>query len=174
MTVGAGYGEAGGYGVTGIGRAQMRASTADRDRAVELLNRAYTDGRLSKDEHDARMERAMTATTFADLDAVVVDLPGGAPAGPAVHVAAPRTNALAVASLACGIGQVMLWIFATIPAIIMGHMARRQIRRTGEAGDGMALAGLIMGWAGLALQVLLVIGTVLLAVALVHSGPAAG
>ncbi len=74
MTVGPGYGAA------NVARAQMRASTADRDRAVELLTRAYTEGRLDKDEHDARVERAMTAATFAELDAVVIDLPGAGPA----------------------------------------------------------------------------------------------
>ena len=42
MTVGPGYGAA------GMARAQMRASTADRDRAVELLTRAYTEGRLTR------------------------------------------------------------------------------------------------------------------------------
>src|SRR5262249_54806623 len=73
MTVGPGYGAA------GVGRAQMRAATADRDRAVEVITRAYTDGRLSKDEHDTRVERAMTASTFAELDSVVIDLPGGGP-----------------------------------------------------------------------------------------------
>jgi hypothetical protein len=35
-----------------------------------------------------------------------------------------------------------------IPAIILGHMARRQIRKSGEQGDGMALAGLILGYVG--------------------------
>ena len=82
MTVGPGYGAA------GVARAQMRASTEDRDRAVELLTRAYTEGRLTKDEHDARVERAMTAATFAELDAVVVNLPGGGRLPPAVGPAA--------------------------------------------------------------------------------------
>jgi hypothetical protein len=160
MTVGPGYGLAGG------GRAQMRASTEDRDRAVEVVTRAYTEGRLTKDEHDARVERAMTSATFADLDSVVVDLPGGQAVRPP---APPGTNGMAVGSLVCGIAQLMVGIFATIPAIILGHIARRQIRQTNEAGDGMALAGLVLGWVGLALQVLLVVGVILLFVALAHS-----
>jgi hypothetical protein len=68
----------------------------------------------------------------------------------APYPVAPPTNSLAVAALVCGIAQ-----FATgitfIPAIICGHLARRQIRRTGEQGDGMALAGLICGYVGGAL-----------------------
>ena len=151
-----------GYGA-GVGRAQMRASTVDRDRAVELITRAYTEGRLSKEEHDARVERAMTSGTFADLDSVVIDLPGGRPSPPP---APPATNTLAIISLSCGIGQLIGGIFATIPAIICGHIARGQIRRTGENGAGMALAGVILGYVGLALTVIAIVAVVLLFIAI--------
>lgn len=76
------------------------------------------------------------------------------------------TNGLAIASLACGVGQVLFGILAGIPAIILGHMARRQIRQTGEQGDGMALAGLILGYIGLVVTVLVVIFVI---VAVAHS-----
>jgi Domain of unknown function (DUF4190)/Domain of unknown function (DUF1707) len=160
MTVGPGYG-------TGVARGQMRASTVDRDRAVELITSAYTEGRLDKDEHDARVERAMTATTFADLDSVVVDLPGGRPP---VTVLPAKTNALAITSLVCGIAQIMFGPFATIPAIVCGHIGRNQIRRTGESGAGVALAGLVLGWTGLVLGLLAIAGIAALAVAATHGG----
>ena len=160
MTVGPTYG-------AGMARGQMRASTVDRDRAVELITRAYTEGRLDKDEHDDRVERAMTATTFADLDSVVIDLPGGRPAAPDPL---PRTNPLAVTSLVCGVAQIMFGPFATIPAIVCGHVGRSQIRRTREGGAGIALAGLVLGWVGLAFGVLLVAGFVVLAVAAGRNG----
>jgi hypothetical protein len=67
------------------------------------------------------------------------------------------TNGLAVAALVCGIAQFFVGV-TFIPAIICGHMARRQIRLTGEGGDGMALAGLILGYIG----GVLVVGAVLL------------
>ncbi|HUL24173.1 MAG TPA: DUF1707 and DUF4190 domain-containing protein [Streptosporangiaceae bacterium] len=165
MTVGPGYGGA------GIARAQMRASTEDRDRAVELVTRAYTEGRLTKEEHDSRVERAMTAGTFAELDSVVSDLPGGGPPAPAVP---PRTNALAITSLCCGVAQIMFGPFATVPAIVCGHIARGQVRRTGEGGAGMALAGLLLGWAGLVLGLLATAAVVALIVAAAHSGTATG
>ncbi|CAM5668274.1 hypothetical protein SALBM217S_07727 [Streptomyces griseoloalbus] len=44
--------------------------------------------------------------------------------------------------------------------MVLGHAARSEIRRSGEAGDGLALTGLVLGWlstAGWALVVLLVI-----------------
>jgi len=162
MTVGPGYG-------AGVARAQMRASTVDRDRAVELVTAAYTEGRLDKDEHDARVERAMTATTFADLDAVVSDLPGGRPPAPQVML---RTNPLAITSLVCGIAQIMFGPFATIPAIVCGHVGRSQIRRTGENGAGMAVAGLVLGYAGLVLGLLATVGIAALIVAAARSGQA--
>jgi hypothetical protein len=163
MTVGPGYG-------AGITRGQMRASTEDRDRAVELITRAYTEGRLDKDEHDERVERAMTATTFSDLDSVVVDLPGGR--SPA-QVEYPRTNPLAITSLVCGIAQIMFGPVATIPAIVCGHMGRNQIRRTRESGAGMAMAGLVLGYTGLVLGLLAIVSIVALGVAVSHGGPGA-
>jgi hypothetical protein len=58
------------------------------------------------------------------------------------------TNSLAVVSLVAGIaGYVLPHPFiAGIVAIITGHMARGQIRRTGEGGGALALAGLLLGY----------------------------
>jgi hypothetical protein len=148
----------------------MRASTADRDRAVEVITSAYTEGRLTKDEHDARVGRAMTAATFAELDSVVIDLPGAGPPQPPVQVAPAGNNALAIASLVCGVAQVMLWPLATIPAVVLGHVARHQIRRTGEQGAGLALAGLILGWIGVGFALLAVVAVALIAAATANGG----
>ena len=54
---------------------QLRASHADRDQVVELLRVAAGDGRLSADELDDRLERALTARTYAELAALTADLP---------------------------------------------------------------------------------------------------
>ena len=184
MTAGPGFPDAGnpGYAVTPSGRAQMRVSTSDRDHAVDLLTKAFAEGRIDKDEHDARVGRAMAATTFADLDTLVADLPAASPPYPgpaqqggwAYPVAAARTNALAITSMVCGIAQFFgFWLLAAIPAVVCGHIARRQIRQTGEQGAGMALAGLILGWAGVGLTVLaaLIVAIVLFAVAGSGTGP---
>src|SRR6266545_4157321 len=124
---------AGGYG-------QMRASDRDRDAANGLLQTAYAEGRLTKDEYDDRSGRVLMSQYQVQ------------------YVMPRRTNGLAVASLACGIGQLFFWFLAAIPAVVLGHMARRQIRQTGEDGAGMALAGLVLGWIGIVLTVLLVVG----------------
>jgi hypothetical protein len=71
------------------------------------------------------------------------------------------TNSLAVVALVCGIGQFFIGV-TFIPAIICGHLARRRIRETGEGGDGLALAGLVLGYVGGALFILAVLLIVLL------------
>jgi uncharacterized protein DUF4190/uncharacterized protein DUF1707 len=145
-----------GYPPASAGRGQMRAADADRDRAVSFLTTAYTEGRLGKDEYDARLETALSARTYADLDQVVTDLPGARI--PPVRQVVTTTNGLAVASLACGLAQFVFGPLPTIPAIVLGHVARHQIRRTGEQGAGMALAGLLLGWAAVVLGVLMIAG----------------
>src|SRR5216683_2756946 len=70
----------------------------------------------------------------------------------------PKTNGLAIAALICGIVQFLgFWLLGTIPAIVLGHMARKQIRQRNEQGAGLALAGLILGYVGIALTVIVVI-----------------
>jgi hypothetical protein len=142
-------------------RGKLRAADSDRDQIAELLNVAFTEGRLSKDDYDSRLALAFSARTYADLDEIVTDLPvPPVPDDPRAAAAIPmaRTNGLAVASLACGLAQFMFGPLATIPAIVFGHLARHQIKRTGEQGAGLALAGLILGWAAVILAVLLILG----------------
>jgi len=135
-------------------RGRLRAADADRDRVVELLNIAYGEGRLSKDEFDDRLANAFSARTYADLDQIVADLPA---ARAAVVTQVAKINGLAIASLACGLAQFVFGPLATIPAIVLGHVARQQIKRTGEQGAGLALAGLILGWATVILAIVLIV-----------------
>jgi Domain of unknown function (DUF1707)/Domain of unknown function (DUF4190) len=140
-------------------RRPLRAADADRDRVAGILGTAYTEGRLTKDEYDTRLGSALAARTYGDLDELITDLPApSAPAGPVagpVNVApAARTNGYAIASLAFGIGQIAVGPFATIPAIVLGHLAMSRIRRTGERGAGLAITGLILGWGAVILGVI--------------------
>jgi hypothetical protein len=143
-------------------RRQMRAADADRDQAAGVLGTAYSEGRLSKDEYDARLEATLSARTYADLDQVVTDLPvpsvtDGRVAGPVTAAPAARTNGYAIASLACGLGQFVVGPLATVPAIVFGHMAMTRIRRTGEQGAGLAIAGLVLGWGAVILGVIVAV-----------------
>jgi Domain of unknown function (DUF1707) len=62
----------------------LRASHADRDLVAEQLRVAAGDGRLSPEELDERLELALTARTYAELAAVVADLPAALAPGAAV------------------------------------------------------------------------------------------
>jgi len=103
-----------------------------------------------------------TPTQIAGQQTVPTTSVPMAPLGAGVPVAG-QTNTLAVVSLVSalvapfahftGIGGLTL----TIVSIVTGHMARRQIRSTGERGDGFALAGLIISYVHLALTALVLI-----------------
>lgn len=70
----------------------------------------------------------------------------------------PRgTNTMAILAL------VFAFVFAPA-AIILGHVARKQIRQTGEEGDGLALAGLVMGYVFTGLTLLFCVGYVVFAI----------
>jgi uncharacterized membrane protein len=85
--------------------------------------------------------------------------PGPYPGAPGAWDVPPyrqpaRTNPLAIISLVAGCAQFFFCIIGSIVAIVTGHIARGQIKRTGEQGAGFALAGLILGYVGLVLAVL--------------------
>ena len=61
----------------GESAADIRASDAERDAALQRLSVATGDGRLTLEEFSQRMDRATTAKTRAELDRLVADLPTG-------------------------------------------------------------------------------------------------
>lgn len=74
-----------------------------------------------------------------------------------MHAERQRRSSLAVASLVLGILGSVLFV-PSIPAVILGHIARAKIRETSEVieGYGMALAGLILGYVVISLFLALV------------------
>ena len=68
------------------------------------------------------------------------------PGGPVVARPGAPTNTMAVLALVFGVGGGLL-------GIILGHLARGQIRRSGEAGWGLASAGMVLGYIGLSVGV---------------------
>jgi len=97
---------------------------------------------------------------------------------------APTNNTLAVVSLVAAIASFFAHIipFAggftlALVAIVTGHMARGQIKRTGEPGMGMATAGLVIGYIHMALIAVVVVfffGVVLAVLTAVFSSAASG
>ena len=53
----------------------MRVSDADREQVIDVLKGAFVQGRLVKDELDARAGRAFASRTYAELAAVTADIP---------------------------------------------------------------------------------------------------
>jgi hypothetical protein len=66
------------------------------------------------------------------------------------------TSTLAIVSLVSGLlGWTFVPWIGSLVAVVTGHMARAEIRREPERveGDGMAVAGLVLGYAMLVLSV---------------------
>jgi hypothetical protein len=88
----------------------MRASRADRERAIDLLKAAFVQGRLDRDEFDARIGHAVASRTYGDLAAVTADLPadliGALPRRPPVRARRQIPFNTAVTGGACVAGLV--------------------------------------------------------------------
>lgn len=143
----------------GQGNPSLLASHADRERAVDVLRAGFGEGRLDQGEFDRRVARAYQARTVGELALLVADLPQGpapfpaaAPAVPATFLPRPTpvTNSKAIGSLVCGVLTLMTAGLTGLPAVILGHAARSEIRQRGEGGDGLALTGLVLGWLSVA------------------------
>ena len=59
------------------GRGRLRTSRADREQVIEVLKAPFVQGRLTQDEFEARIGRALTSRTYAELAAVTADIPAG-------------------------------------------------------------------------------------------------
>jgi len=61
---------------------QMRVGDAERSAIADRLAKHFSDGRLDEDEFNDRLDRAMRATTMADLTGLLADLPDAEDAQP--------------------------------------------------------------------------------------------
>ena len=64
-----------GMAAGGVGRGYMRASSADRDKVIEVLKTAFVHGRLTQAELGARVGQTLTSRTYGELAAVTADIP---------------------------------------------------------------------------------------------------
>ncbi|WP_406038280.1 DUF4190 domain-containing protein [Micromonospora sp. NBC_00898] len=85
------------------------------------------------------------------------------------YPAAAKTNTLAIVALVLSLVGFASCITAPIGAIL-GHAARKQIRQTGEQGEGMAKAAIIVGWILTGLLVLLIAFYVVVIVIAIANG----
>jgi Domain of unknown function (DUF1707) len=75
--------------VAAAGRGYMLASHADRDQTIDVLKAAFAQGRLAKDEFDARIGQTLAARNYAQLATATAGIPA-APAPPRPQLPRPR------------------------------------------------------------------------------------
>jgi hypothetical protein len=61
--------------VAAAGRGRLRASDADREQVIGVLKAAFVQGRLTREELDARLAQALASRTHAELAMITADLP---------------------------------------------------------------------------------------------------
>ena len=113
----------------------MRASHADRERAIEAIKAAFVQGRLTTGELDRLVGQALKARTYAELDAVTAGIPArsGPPRRPQPararrpekKVVSPAVCVIMTTTLAAGIwaGVVAGGAAAIIVAMFMLNLA---------------------------------------------------
>jgi Domain of unknown function (DUF1707)/Domain of unknown function (DUF4190) len=150
----------------------MRASSADRERAVDVLKAGFAEGRLTQDEYNDRMGRAYAARTYGELAALTADLPVGPVPWPVAAYQPPAgTNSMAIASMVLGVAEFFTAGLTAIPAVICGHIARRQMRQTSQRGDALATSGLVLGYMAIIFwSILIAAALVGVAISIAHNG----
>lgn len=150
---------------TNPGRAsEIRASDAEREQIARTLQTAATDGRLTLEEMEERLERLYETKYRHELEVLVRDLPAEREAEPASEQAGPAvargrgfTGPLAVHAVVVGVMSVMLigrwaasdapffwpvfpmfwlWMSVLVHALVRNRPWQR--RRPGMAGGGSA------------------------------------
>ncbi len=131
----------------------LRVSDAERQAVADRLAQHYGEGRLTKDEFDERVGRAMSAKTRADLNGLFDDLPGldgAAGSGPAGAPGKPDRQArrelrrsrrsgllpivaiVVVALIAAQAIHALFWL--TVPWLWLGVVAVIALAATGHLG----------------------------------------
>jgi hypothetical protein len=147
----------------------MRASTADRERAVDVLKAAFAEGRLDQGEYADRVGLVYTSRTYAELASLTADLPVGplgtmpiqpgygqlgvtyvpvpvpVPVQPMpVMPKEPQTSGMAVAAFVFGLGTFVTAGITAPLALILGVGALIRISHTRDRGVGLAIAAMII------------------------------
>jgi hypothetical protein len=154
----------------------MRAATADRERAVDVLKAGFAEGRLTQDEYNDRMGRAYAARTYGELAALTADLPAGPlPVWPVAAAPPAGTNSMAIASMVLGVAEFFTMGLTAVPAVICGHIARRQMRMTPQRGEGLATSGLVLGYMAIIFWAVLIAASLVgVAISIAHNGGPVG
>jgi hypothetical protein len=109
-------------------------------------------------------EGTLDAEEPLDVDKASMVPAPSEPPSTVYRVPTAQTSGMAIASLVMGLAGWTLFPFlGSILAVVFGYAARREIRRQPEqlTGDGLAIAGLVLGWLMIGLSVIgLILGAV--------------
>lgn len=163
-----------GDGMVPLDYGAMRASTADRERAVDVLKAAFAEGRLDQGEYADRVGLVYSSRTYAELASLTADLPVGPlgtmpllgqpglgqpgfgqPGVTYVPVPVPvqpmpvaptsrPTNGMAIAAFVFGLGTFVTAGITAPIALILSIAAAIRIRQTGEQGTGLSIAAIVL------------------------------
>jgi hypothetical protein len=156
------------------GHGHLRASHADRERAIDVLKAAFAEGRLDQDEYTDRVGQAHASKTYADLGALVADLPVGPfgtltpppaagsltgppvpPPAPAARRLPPRASMtpLVIAALIAGImvPTIAIPVITVVACVTVARSGPPRERRARLAAAGVILALLVVATAYLGL-----------------------
>jgi len=103
------------------GGSRLRASDSDRDRVVDMLKAAFVQGRLTKDEFEARVGQTLASRTWGDLTALTADIPAWPLPRPVRKPARPPSSPPAhavVKAVACAIIAVATIAVAGMPGMM--------------------------------------------------------
>ncbi len=153
-------------GMVPLGYGGMRASSADRERAIDVLKAAFAEGRLDQDEYADRVGLVYSSRTYGDLARLTADLPVGplgaipsapvqfvpvqfvpgtafVPANPAAPVPAPRRRLhpgdLSLAAFLFAIGAMVTDGITAPVAVVLAVAAAVRAWRIGEGGTSVAI-----------------------------------
>jgi hypothetical protein len=103
------------------GRGRLRASHADREHVLDVLKTAFVQGLLTKDEFDMRVGQTFASRTYAELAALIADIPAGLigaqPLRKPARAQTPHPENKVVNSCACA----TLAVLALGSAVLTGH-----------------------------------------------------
>jgi Flp pilus assembly protein TadB len=96
-------------------RASLRAADADRERVAERLRRASVEGRLLTEELEQRLEAALRARTYGELDALTADLPSAR----VLARRAPRALGAGVPALVLALAVALALVLAAVVVLVV-------------------------------------------------------
>jgi Domain of unknown function (DUF1707) len=101
--------------------ASLRASRADRERVIDLLKTAFVQGRLARDEFDARIGQVLASRTYAELAAATADIPAALIEAPPPRLPARTRGRVSLnTAITAGAGVILVANVGMLAALFIG------------------------------------------------------